>query len=287
MAWHSTWGDSSRRRGFFVDRGGLFPPGVKLVLIVTVGVFILENLWAGLILAAGSLSVVGLLHLEVWRLVTYMFLHGSTDHILINMFIFWMLGIALERQLGTRQFLALYFVAGIVGGLCETGFNAVMFTLYGHEGFLTMPAVGASAGVMGILVAFATLNPREKFLVFFLLPVEAWLVALVYGLFETWPMFKDIVYGPSPLRDDNVAHAAHFGGMVLGFVWIKWGWRLGRLWTRRPVRIVRRPAIDRTPENEAELDRILRKIHNEGLHSLTLRERLFLQDVSRRRPDDR
>ena len=56
--------------------------------------------------------------------------------------------------------------------------------------FLESPAVGASAGVMGVLVAFATLNPRAKFLVFFLVPVEAWLLAVLYAVFETWPIVQ-------------------------------------------------------------------------------------------------
>jgi hypothetical protein len=136
---------------------------------------------------------------------------------------------------------------------------------------------------MGILVAFATLNPREKFLVFFILPVEAWWVAVVYGLFETWPILQDLVLSNSPMWNDNVAHAAHFGGMIVGFVWIKWGERIARLIRRGPPK--RQEVFsDRTPEEEdAEMDRILDKIRDEGLDSLTLREKMFLHEMSRKR----
>jgi membrane associated rhomboid family serine protease len=280
MAWHNTWNDAPPRRGFFEDRGGAFPPGVKLILILTVGVFLLQMAEVGRIFDYGALSVAGLQSLEVWRLVTYMFLHGSIDHILINMFMFWMLGAVLERQMGARNFLYLYFAAGVAGGLFEVAFNLAMFYQSGQSAFLMIPTVGASAGVMGILVAFATLNPRAKFLLFFLVPVEAWWVALGYAALETWPIITNLSSG---VWTDNVAHAAHFGGMVVGFVWIRFGHRLSHL-VRPQVERSQAPFVERPPdEEEAELDRILDKIHNEGLDSLTLRERMFLQEISRKR----
>ena len=294
MAWHPTWNDSPppRREGFFADRGGLFPPGVKLVLLLTVAVFLMEALWGGALVALGALTVESLLRGEIWRLLSYMFLHANSTHLLVNMFMFWMLGSVFERQIGTRRFLTLYFVCGIAGGLFEAVFNYLMYLKYpvimvapgGHMfSFLQTEAVGASAGVMGILVAFATLNPREKFLVFFLLPVEAWWVAVVYGLFETWPILKDLVFSQNPMWGDNVAHAAHFGGMVVGFVWMKWGERIARL-LRRGSAPREKVFTGRTPEEEdAEVDRILDKIRDEGLDSLTLREKMFLHEVSRRR----
>jgi len=284
MAWHQTWNDSPppRRGGFFADRGGLFPPGVKLVLLLTVAVFLMEALWGGALVALGALTVESLLRGEIWRLLSYMFLHANSTHLLVNMFMFWMLGSVFERQIGTRRFLLLYFACGVAGGLFEAVFNYLMFLKFGPV-FLTMPAVGASAGVMGILVAFATLNPREKFLVFFILPVEAWWVAAVYGLIETWPILKDLVFSQNPMWGDNVAHAAHFGGMVVGFVWMKWGERIARL-LRRGSAPREKVFTGRTSEEEdAEVDRILDKIRDDGLDSLTLREKMFLHEVSRRR----
>ncbi|MBM4018235.1 MAG: rhomboid family intramembrane serine protease [Planctomycetes bacterium] len=284
MAWHSTWNEPpARRRGFWADRGGMFPPGVTLILILTAGVFVLETRWGGWLIQAGAVTVAGLGRLEVWRLVTYMFLHASADHILINMFMFWMLGLALERQVGARRFLALYLAAGALGGLLEAGFNCLMFLQYGPPGrmFLTLPTVGASAGVAGVLVGFATLNPRARFYVFFLLPVEAWLVALVYVLVET----RHVIFGLRGGWTDNMAHAAHFGGAMAGFVWMKWGGRLRGPVRRGPALRIQRPQREATGEEEAELDRILDKIHREGLGSLTLREKMFLQEMSRRRQD--
>jgi membrane associated rhomboid family serine protease len=289
MAWHETWNEPPpRRRGFFSDRGGFFPPGVKLILLLTVGVFVLEMFLAKPLFAVGSLSLRGLMRLQLWRLVTYMFLHGSTDHILINMFVFAMLGVAFERQVGTRRFLWIYFGTGVAGGLFEAAFNFLMYLKHGAvpldaagHTFLTMEAVGASAGVAGILVAFATLNPRAIFLLFFILPIEARWVAIIYALIET----RHIVSGLTKGWTDNVAHAAHFGGMALGFVWMRYGSVLNRWWTRfkRRDRVRSEVSPGWRDDDEAEVDRILKKIHEEGIDSLTPREKMFLQDTSRRR----
>jgi membrane associated rhomboid family serine protease len=291
MAWHSTWNDPPKRRqGFFVDRGGFFPPGVKLVLIITVAMFFAAKAFWPPLEGMLDLSVLNFVKLEVWRLVTYMFLHANVNHILINMLVFVMLGAYLERQIGTRQFLSLYFVCGIAGGLCELAFNVIMLRMYGNvpldaygHTFMTMSMVGASAGVAGVLVGFATLNPREKLYIMFILPVEAWWVAIVYLLYETWPLINDFVYGAAAVRRDNVAHAAHFGGMVIGFIWIKWGYHVTG-WMRGLTVSDRPRFVDREPdEEEAEMNRILDKIRDSGIDSLTTGEKMFLQEMTRKR----
>ncbi|HUU11183.1 MAG TPA: rhomboid family intramembrane serine protease [Phycisphaerae bacterium] len=285
MAWHTTWNDPPQRRsGWLVDRGGFFPPGVKLVLIVTVGVYFLDVFTAGALTKWGGLSVRHLMHLQVWRLFTYMFLHslGGIDHILWNMFIFVMLGATLERQLGARQFLWLYVGCGVVGGVCEVAFNLAMHFEYGGfmtrggpMTFLDIPAVGASAGVAGVLVAFAVINPRAVFLLFFILPIQARWLAIVYGVIET----RHIVLGLRTGWIDGVAHAAHFGGMALGFIWMKWGARIVAALGQR-ARRTRPHSIGRSRTDEqAEVDRILDKIHQSGIDSLTTREKLFLQEM--------
>jgi len=291
MAWHTTWNEPpQRKRGWLVDRGGFFPPGVKIVLLVTIGVYVVDVLTRGGLTQIGALSVRSLMTLQVWRLFTYMFLHslGSIAHIGWNMFIFVMLGHTLERQLGSRQFLWLYFLSGIVGGLLEVIFNVLMHGQYGpfmtRQGpmtFLDIPAVGASAGVAGVLVAFACRNPRAVFLLLFFLPIQARWLALIYCLAETRHIFVGLRYG----WVDGVAHAAHFGGMVLGFVWMKWGTRI----VAGMPRGARRPrpgSFERNREREqVELDRILKKVHDRGVDSLTLREKMFLQDVGNKYRD--
>ncbi len=291
MAWHSTWNEPpTPKRRWLTDRGGFFPPGVKLVLLVTIGVYVVDVLSRGALGSIGALSVRSLMHLEVWRLVTYMFLHslGGIGHIGWNMFIFVMLGHTLERQLGSKRFLWLYFLSGIMGGLFEVAFNVVMHMQHGpfltHQGpmtFLDIPAVGASAGVAGVLVAFAVVNPRAVFLLFFFLPIQARWLALIYVLGETRHIFVGLSHG----WVDGVAHAAHFGGMVLGFVWVKWGMRIAAS-LKRTTGPARGGSVERSRQREqAELDRILKKVHEQGVDSLTLREKMFLQDVGNKYHD--
>ena len=291
MAWHTTWNEPpTPKRRWLTDRGGFFPPGVKLVLLVTIGVYVVDVLSRGALSRIGALSVRSLLHLEVWRLVTYMFLHslGSIAHIGWNMFIFVMLGHTLERQLGSKRFLWLYFLSGILGALFEVAFNVLMhmqhgpfMTPQGPMTFLDIPAVGASAGVAGVLVAFAVVNPRAVFLLFFFLPIQARWLALIYVLGET----RHIFVGLSQGWVDGVAHAAHFGGMVLGFVWVKWGMRIAAS-LKRTTGPARGGSVERSRQREqAELDRILKKVHEQGVDSLTLREKMFLQDVGNKYHD--
>ena len=300
MAWHKTWNEPTpRRRRFFSDRGGFFPPGVKLVLLVTVAAYVADLLSRGWLSEWGDLSVRNILHFQVWRLFTYMFLHSlrKIDHILINMFVFLVLGMAFERQIGTKRFLYLYLIGGLVGGVFEVGFNTVMYALYRsfpvqvplpggfvavqHVSFLDVQAVGASACVACVLVAFAVRNPRVIFLLFFIIPVQARWLALGYLFIETRHILNALQYG----WVDNVAHAAHFGGMVLGFVWMKFGDRVAAWWRyhKGPARSQHTSQSQRREEaDHTEVDRILRKIHEQGIDSLSRREKMFLQETSRK-----
>jgi membrane associated rhomboid family serine protease len=290
MAWHSTWNEPPEqpRRGGWFGRPRSRAPGLRAVLIITVAVFVLDVATKGMLSSMGALTVDSVLHLQVWRLFTYQFLHAGTMHIFWNMFILWMLGQRLEEDLGTRQFLALYFAGGVFGGVCEVLFNMGMHAQFGAQfyhatgmTFLNVPAVGASAGVAGVLVAFAVLYPRALFLLFFLIPIEARWLAIAYLVITSISVWQGLAQG----RLDNVAHAAHLGGMVMGFVWMKWGARIACWWQMRRAG-ARRQVVDRSREAEqAEVDRILEKIHEHGTQSLTLREKMFLQEMSQKYRD--
>jgi len=286
MAWHRTWNEApgdALGRGFAGWRRR--PSAVSLVVLVTVGVYVAD--WMSgfrLIGPLGALSVDRVMRLELWRLVTYQFLHGGFWHIAINMFILWMLGRHIEGRLGRKKFLALYFLSGAVGGLFQIGFNILM-THWRGPAALFQPTVGASGSVMGVLMAFAVLYPREELLIFiffFPLRVEARWFAVGYFILESVYAWQALALG----LDDRMAHAAHLGGLVVGFVWMKFGARiasrLGRLAGRGRAREEVRPGR-RSSDDEAEVDRILKKIHEEGIDRLTPREKMFLQDASRRR----
>jgi len=286
MAWHETWNEppgTALGRGFAGWRRRL--SAVTLLVLVTVAVYAADWLTGfRFISPLGALSVDRVMRLELWRLVTYQFLHGGFWHIAINMFILWMMGRHIEHRLGRKQFLGLYFLSGTLGGLFQLGFNVLM-THWRGPAALLQPTVGASGSVMGVLMAFAVLYPREELLIFiffFPLRVEARWFAVGYFILESVYAWQALALG----LDDRMAHAAHLGGLVVGFVWMKFGaplasW-LGRLGRKSRVRDEVRPGW-RASDDEAEVDRILKKIHEEGIDSLTPREKMFLQDTSRRR----
>lgn len=157
----------------------------------------------------------GIIHGRIWTLVTYMFLHdpNSIWHIVFNMFGLYMLGPYVERILGSRRFTILYFVGGIVG--------ALIFVAWGLTfGVPSRPAIGASAGVMGILLGFALLYPHAKLYLYFLVPIEARrLIPLSIGI--------DLIVAMS---DSSIAWQAHLGGMLGAWIYLR------RPWTRQYMR---------------------------------------------------
>ena len=188
---------------------------------------------------------------KVWQMITYMFMHGGLTHIFFNMFALYMFGPILEYSLGSKRFLELYFICGIGAGLLQLAVQAIQvhaiiggFVLphagvtnsqgidmsyfqYGSEAVATKlygiyngPLVGASGAIFGLLVAFGMLYPNmELFIMFIPVPVKAKYLVPVYILIELWLGFKQF-------GGDNVAHFAHLGGAILGFLMIKiWGTR--------------------------------------------------------------
>jgi membrane associated rhomboid family serine protease len=283
MAWHPTWNEPAEA-GYRPRRKPW--SGVKTLLVLNIAAFIVDMLFRVRIgpdprEVIGVLSQFGALRVTnaylIYPFITYQFLHGGFFHIAINMLVLWMLGRHIERALGTRPFVYLFLASGVMGGLFQIGFNVVMAQAYGDV-FLNQPMVGASGGVMGILTAFAVLYPRQVlylFIFFIPMPIEARWLAIGYFLIESFNAYLEI----SGKALSPTAHAAHVGGMIVGFVWVRWGTRLFQAIRQRPRRD-RGPFYSRGDDRDrAELDRILDKIHREGVGSLTTREKMFLQEM--------
>ena len=230
-----------------------------------------------------ALSADGIRRGFVWQLVTYMFLHDGIWHILINLFILWFFGREVEFFIGQKYFTRLYFMAGIAGAALWLAFNFTPFNLAGQ---LVYPiCLGASAAVLGCVIAFATLFPDREItlLVFFILPVRlrAKYMALIAVAFDVVPLLQKTGGG--------VAHLAHIGGAAFGYLYIK---QLGYgttprwlLWLQDiTARLKPRPRptpLDMTSEEfiRQEIDPILDKIAREGMQSLTRRERKILESA--------
>jgi membrane associated rhomboid family serine protease len=211
------------------------PPVIRTLLIANVGIYLLQMvLGDGLMLdfalwpfgeraGLGSDGGVVTVGFQPWQLVTYGFLHSGLAHLFMNMLALFMLGGAIESALGARHFLIYYFVCVIGAALAQ------LLTIdYFTGGFY--PTVGASGGVFGVLLAFAVLFPHKKLILFPIpIPMPAWLFVTLYGAAELFFGVTGTVAG--------VAHFAHLGGMLVGFVLLQY-WR-GRLpWKpRNPLQL--------------------------------------------------
>jgi membrane associated rhomboid family serine protease len=176
------------------------------------------------IVAANALFVIGF---EPWQLVTYAFLHGGALHIAFNMFALWMFGGALERLWGSSAFVFYYFAA-VIGAavlqLCVIGMVP--------PGGVFYPTIGASGGVLGLLVGYGMMFPRHRVMLLFPpVPMPAWLLVVLYGAAE-------LLMGLLGSRQDaGIAHFAHVGGMLTGVVIIQY-WR-GKLTLKPRHRLMR------------------------------------------------
>ncbi|MGN6641095.1 MAG: rhomboid family intramembrane serine protease [Mucilaginibacter sp.] len=177
-------------------------------------------------------------HFRVWQIITYMFMHGGWEHIFFNMFALFMFGPIIEYSLGSKKFFNLYFICGIGAILLQMVVQAVevhaitgtitishpelesSYLEYGANAqklfdIYNTPVLGASGAIFGILVAFGMLYPNMELFIFFIpIPVKAKYIVPVYILIEIW-------LGVSQYGGDNVAHFAHLGGALFGFIMIK------------------------------------------------------------------
>ncbi|MEG1622774.1 MAG: rhomboid family intramembrane serine protease [Alistipes sp.] len=159
-----------------------------------------------------------------YQVVTYMFLHGGWEHLFFNMFALWMFGRALEEELSSPRFLTYYLVCGIGAALMQLGvgwleYNHAVATYgaFGAEKLLTVPTVGASGAVFGLLLAFGVMHPNSVILLIIPpIPIKAKWFVVIYGLLE-------LFFGMSG-RQPGVAHFAHLGGMLWGFL-LLWYWK--------------------------------------------------------------
>lgn len=245
--------DNEMRPGGF----SILPPVVKNLLIIN-GLFFLATM-AFERLGFDLVKLFGLFipqsdYFRPHQLITYIFMHGNFEHILFNMFALWMFGSAIENYWGGKRFLIYYMVTGLGAGFIHLGvlewqlasvvsdLGIDQFHLVKQEGLaileqgqnysneslahlnliLNTPTVGASGAVFGLLLAFGMMFPNSEILLYFLFPIKAKYFVIGYGLIE---LFSGISNRPG----DNVAHFAHLGGMIFGYILIKY-------WQKRKLR---------------------------------------------------
>lgn len=174
-------------------------PMVKRLIYINAGVFLLQSLFRLNLAYMFGLVPASFWHGYVWQIVTYMFLHGGLWHILLNMLGLWMFGTPLEWEWGAKKFLTYYFITGIGGGVLSIITSPTS----------TIPIVGASGAIMGLLAAFGILYPNQIIFIYGIFPLKAKYFVMIFGGLELF----DAISRPY----SNIAHFAHLGGLLLVF----------------------------------------------------------------------
>jgi membrane associated rhomboid family serine protease len=228
----------------------ILPPVVKNLLIIN-GLFYLATIVVEHQYHIDLSTYLGLhyfasQYFQPYQLITYLFMHANIEHIFFNMFALWMFGNVLENYWGPKRFLVYYFITGIGAGLIQLlvayirlqplysqvsleeldylfkngadalieGKNFINPILAEMNAIINSPVIGASGAVFGILLAFGMLFPNTLLYVYFAIPIKAKWFVIIYGAIELFS-------GIRGASGDNVAHFAHLGGMLFGFIMIK------------------------------------------------------------------
>jgi len=240
----------------------------------------------------------GFLRLEFWRFIGFQFLHADLGHVLFNMIGLFFFGPMVERYLGSKRYLAFYLLCGIFGACAYLLLNLAGFVVHDVVGASfripgllldspTTPLIGASAGVFGVLMAGAFIAPNTTVLLFFIIPMR--LRTLAY-LFTALAAYKVLVGAMNAGGE-----AGHLGGAFAGFYFIRHPKHLhgffdilGRVdptshhYRGKPsaARAVKKMRGAPAGASMAEVDRILDKVHDRGLASLSEKEKRILREAS-------
>lgn len=248
-------------------------PVVRFLLIANVAMFIFQTALPRL---ANLLVFVPFLVLtRPWSVVTYMFLHGGLMHLAFNMLGLWFFGAGVETRIGSRRFVVLYLVSGISGALLSMAFS------------MGAAVIGASAGVFGVMLAFARFWPDQPIYIWGILPIPARMLVILTTVMAIWSGFGGV--------GGNVAHFAHLGGYAGAWIYLRLMERRREEFRRRATsappeavkRLVAWQSVDLTKVHEVnrpEVQRILDKIAQHGPASLTPAEALFFSNFV---PSDR
>ena len=204
-------------------------PGIKKILIANIVVFAVQQVFPQIIYYF-ALYWAGLVNnFFVWTPITYMFLHGGFGHIFFNMFALWIFGTELESKFGTDRFYLLYFLGGFIGGMLHLAISGLI------------PTIGASAGVMAIVVAYGFTFPNRIIYLNFFIPVKAIWLAIGYVALDLIGAFSSTGGG--------IAHLAHLGGALVGFLFTRSKTKFGKLsnFFRNIPKIIKVEKVNKKP----------------------------------------
>ncbi len=283
----------------------LFPDVIKRLLILNIAVFFIQIIFDNISFGGYpgrmfltehfALSGLGLSNLKIWQLVTYQFMHADFMHLFWNMFLLWMFGMEIANVLGSKKFITFYLICGIGAGLLQTLLSPMQTS-----------TIGASGAVWGIMITFAMYFPDRMIYIYFLFPVRAkFLIGFLL-------VMEFLMIGSA----DVVAHMAHIGGALTGFIFImldkhnninfqNWfnnlrkpsGYRKSKsnFNFRKPFNFGEKKDMQEAKFydinnsknsdeiNQEEIDKILDKISQSGYQNLTENEKRVLFEASKKK----
>ena len=244
-------------------------PVVKWLLIINFAIFFLQTFFPLLgqsihqWFSVFPYSYLGIF--EVWRYISYQFLHGGIGHIFANMLGLFFFGPLLERQWGSQRFIKFYLICGLTGG--------VLFALLVALGILPVGAlIGASGAVYGVLAAVAALYPNLRVYVYGIFPIPLYLLIIVIVIFSSFGFIAG---------NNQGGDAAHLAGLATGYILVMWPGISAKMKIKAT-----KGAWEKRQQNELhfheEVNRILDKVNREGISSLTRQEKNTLKKATER-----
>lgn len=253
------------RRGFGFGPGAV-SPFIKVMILSNIIVFIIQKLYPELTYLLGLTPSRFFSEFPnlLYQPLTYMFLHGGIGHIFFNMFVLWMFGTEIERSWGSKSFGRFYILAGLAGAFLTLVANSSQ----------PYPIIGASAAIYGVLVAYWIMYPNRYLYIYFLFPIKVkWAIP---GMMLLGFLFSA----------GNIAHMAHLGGAVFGYLYLKMDWRWiyvtkwlkNRSYRRQEAKLVKNR--QQAEDVMKRVDAILDKINEVGIENISKDDRKFLEEAS-------
>ena len=220
--------------GYYYDNGNNFisqiPTVTKNLVAINILMFIATLINENFMVANFAMFYPASPFFKPWQILTHMFMHGGFWHIFFNMYSLLIFGSILERSLGPKKYLIFYFVTGLGAVALHTGvewLQARVFIANGiaqaYQQLLVTPTLGASGAIYGVLIGFAMLYPQARLtLIFPPIPMTAKWLVIIFAAIELFSGINGI--------QDGVAHFAHLGGMLFGWLLIRWWRKHGKLY---------------------------------------------------------
>ena len=220
--------------GYYYDNGNNFisqiPTVTKNLVAINILMFIATLVNEIFMVANFAMFYPASPFFKPWQILTHMFMHGGFWHIFFNMYSLLMFGSILERSLGTKKYLIFYFVTGLGAVALHTGVEWMQARVFianaavdAYQKLLVTPTLGASGAIYGVLIGFAMLYPQARLtLIFPPIPMTSKWLVIIFAAIELFSGINGI--------QDGVAHFAHLGGMLFGWLLIRWWRKQGKLY---------------------------------------------------------